>query len=68
MIILFSKDQTKLLLMNTNPGQGLKPHTDRKDYYKNVIIGISLASGTMMEFTLDKPPYTKKKIYLPRQG
>lgn len=51
------------------PGEGLKPHFDRKSYFKNVIVGISLESGITMEFTSTKlDPPEKKKIYLPRRS
>lgn len=54
----------QIIINEYDPGQGLKPHTDRKDYYKNVIIGISLLSGTTMYFT--NSDFTQKKsIYLP---
>ena len=64
-IVVEAPDQ--IIINEYKPGQGLKPHTDRKDYYKNVIVGISLLSGTMMEFTKNKPP-GKKTIYLPRKS
>jgi alkylated DNA repair dioxygenase AlkB len=55
----------QIIINEYKPGEGLRPHFDRKDYYKNVIVGISLASGTMMEFY--RMP-EKKKIYIPRRS
>ncbi|XWV24737.1 putative Fe2OG oxygenase family oxidoreductase [Tupanvirus deep ocean] len=57
----------QIIINEYKPGEGLKPHFDRKDYYKNVIVGISLLSGTVMEFIKQNPP-EKKKIYVPRRS
>ena len=46
-------------------GQGLKPHFDRKDYFKDLIVGISLGSGTVMNF---QKLSEKKELYLPRRS
>ncbi|AGF85673.1 oxygenase superfamily protein [Moumouvirus goulette] len=58
----------QIIINEYKPGEGLRPHFDRKDYYKNVIIGISLGSGVTMEFYRDKPEKEKKKIYIPRRS
>ncbi len=55
----------QIIVNEYKPGEGLKPHFDRKDYYQNVIIGLSLGSGTIMEFYKNKPIPEKKKIYIP---
>lgn len=55
----------QVIINEYKPGEGLRPHFDRKDYYQNVIIGISLGSGTIMEFYKNKPVPEKKKIYIP---
>lgn len=55
----------QVIINEYEPGEGLKPHFDRKTYYKEVIVGISLLSGTTMEFT-KKPE--KKKIYIPKRS
>nr|URM61882.1 Fe2OG oxygenase [Mimivirus sp.] len=52
----------QIIINEYKPGEGLKPHFDRKDYYQNVIIGISLGSGTIMEFYKNKPEPEKKNI------
>lgn len=65
---IINEKPDQIIINEYKPGEGLRPHTDRKDYYKNVIIGISLASGTTMEFVQEKPPYLKRKIYLPRRS
>jgi len=55
----------QIIINEYKPGEGLKPHFDRKDYYQNTIVGISLESGTVIEFY--KIP-EKKKIYIPRRS
>lgn len=62
---LIDERPDQIIINEYLPGQGLKPHFDRKDYFKNLIIGISLASGTMMEFYKDRD---KKKIYIPARS
>lgn len=58
----------QIIINEYKPGEGLKPHFDRKDYYQNVIIGLSLGSGTIMEFYKNKPIPEKKKIYIPSRS
>lgn len=48
------------------PGQGLKPHRDRVTYFKNIILGLSLLSGTIMDFVpIDYRIKDKRSIYIP---
>lgn len=57
----------QIIINEYRPGEGLKPHTDRKDYYQNTILGISLGSGTAMQFISEKNN-KKKEIYIPRRS
>jgi len=54
---LIYKRPEQVIINDYLPGQGIRPHFDRKDYFDNTIIGISLGSDCVMEFT---PPDTKE--------
>ena len=59
----------QVIINEYKPGEGLMPHRDRVSYFKNTIIGISLLSGTVMEFLpLNFDNKLKKKIYIPRRS
>ena len=57
----------QIIVNEYKPGEGLKPHTDRKDYYKNTIVGLSLNSGTTMDF-INNRLGEKHSVYLPRRS
>ena len=64
---LVDEKPDQIIINEYKPGEGLKPHTDRKDYFKNTIVGISLLSDTVMEFH-ENSSETKKKILIPRRS
>ncbi|BCS83609.1 2OG-Fe(II) oxygenase superfamily protein [Cotonvirus japonicus] len=58
----------QIIINEYEPGQGLRPHFDRKDYYKNTIVGVSLGSGITMDFYRGGKLPEKKSLYLPRRS
>ncbi len=54
----------QIIINEYKPGEGLKPHTDRKLYFKELIIGLSLNSGATMVFS-KQSTHEVKKIYIP---
>jgi len=70
---LIYKRPEQVIINDYEPGQGIRPHFDRKDYFDNTIIGVSLGSDCVMEFT---PQENKKEntgkekvyVYMPRRS
>ena len=60
------KRPEQVIINDYLPGQGIRPHFDRKDYFDNTIIGISLGSDCVMEFT--SPDKQKVNVYIPRRS
>ena len=61
----------QIIVNEYKPGEGLKPHFDRKDYFQNIIVGVSLNSATTMEFYNEKTSpdgCQKKSILIPRRS
>jgi len=48
-IVKFRPDQ--IIINDYLPGQGIRPHFDRKDYFDEQIVGVSLGSDIVMEWT-----------------
>ena len=68
---LIYKRPEQVIINDYEPGQGIRPHFDRKDYFDNTIIGISLGSDCVMEFTPVSTKENKKEkvnIFIPRRS
>jgi len=64
---LIYKRPEQVIINDYTPGQGIRPHFDRKDYFDNTIIGVSLGSDCVMEFTPQenkKENIGKEKVYV----
>jgi len=55
----------QIIINEYKPGDGLKPHFDRKDYFSNEIVGVSLGSTTTLEFSNGSD---KSNVFLPRRS
>lgn len=64
---LVFKTPDQVIINDYEPGQGIKPHFDRKDYFNNTIIGVSLGSDCLMEFTHVKEG-NKVSVFIPRKS
>jgi len=66
---LIYKRPEQVIINDYTPGQGIRPHFDRKDYFDNTIVGVSLGSDCVMEFTPpDKSGKEKQYVYMPRRS
>ena len=65
---IINEKPDQIIINEYLPGQRLIPHRDRISYFKDVIIGVSLNSGTVMQFISMKDNKQKKEIYIPRKS